>query len=108
MAARIELPPIEPSLGVHAVFLSTPREEVIYVKVLLESYEGVASYRTQNPEHEPGRALIAVLVAPDFARDATAVLEAIAATTGAVQHTAGAAELTGLQISLEPGDEPGR
>ena len=108
VASQIELPPIEPSLGVHVVFLSTPREEVIYVKVLLESYEGIASYRTQNSEHVPGRALIAVLVAPDFADDATAALQEIVASTGAVQHAAGPVELTGLQISLEPGDESGR
>ncbi len=105
MPGRLELPPVEPSLGVHVVFLSTPREEVIFVKVLLESYEGIASYRTQNPEHVPGRALIAVLVAPDFADDAASVLEEIVASTGAEPHTPEVDDLIGLQVSLEPGDE---
>jgi len=37
--ADIPLPPLDARLGVHVIFVSVPREEVIFVKVLLESFE---------------------------------------------------------------------
>ena len=101
----IELPPLDPALGAHALFVSVARAEVIYFKVLLVSFEGVAAYRTQDPEHVPGRALIAVLVAPDFADDAAAIVAEAAAAADIVQHTPEPADLIALYAALEPNDE---
>jgi len=75
--SQIPLPPLDAKLGVHVIFVSVPREEVIFVKVLLESFEGVAAYRTQDPRHRPGRALIAVMAPPDFVEDVRNILAEI-------------------------------
>ena len=101
----IELPPLDPALGAHPLFVSVARAEVIYFKVLLESFEGIACYRTQNAEHHPGRALIVVLVAPDFAADAIAIVEEAAATADILQHQAEPDDLIRLYAALEPNDE---
>jgi hypothetical protein len=101
----IELPPLDPALGAHPLFVSVARAEVLYFKVLIESFEGVACYRTQDPEHRPGRALIAVLVAPDFAADAAAIIGEAAASADIEQHTPEPADLIALYAALEPNDE---
>ena len=86
------------------IFISVPREEVIFVKLLLESFEGIAAYRTQNAEHVPGRALIAVLAPPDFVNDTRAVLAEIAETADVVAHAPAPAELAKLYSDLFDGD----
>jgi hypothetical protein len=96
----IPLPPLDPRLGVHVVFVSVPREEVIFVKVLLESFEGVAAYRTQNAEHRPGRALIAVLAPPDFVADTRSILAELVDTAGVIAHAPTPAELDKLYADL--------
>lgn len=101
---EIPLPPFDAKLGVHVIFISVPREEVIFVKVLLESFEGIAAYRTQNAEHVPGRALIAVLAPPDFVNDTRRVLAEIAETAGVVAHAPAPAELAKLYSDLFDGD----
>lgn len=98
--AEMPLPPLDPELGVHVVFVSVPREEVIFVKVLLESYEGITAYRTQNAEHLPGRALIAVLAPPDFLADTRRVLAEIIETADVVAHAPTAADLAQLYADL--------
>lgn len=98
--ADIPLPPLDASLGVHVIFISVPREEVIFVKVLLESFEGVAAYRTQDAEHVPGRALIAVLVPPDFGEDARRILAEIVEQGDLVAREPTAAELAKLYSDL--------
>lgn len=102
--ADIPLPPLDPALGVHVVFVSVPREEVIFVKVLLESYEGITAYRTQNAEHLPGRALIAVLAPPDFVADTRRVLAEIVETADVVAYAPSAADLAQLYADLFDGD----
>lgn len=82
----IPLTPLDPRLGVHVLFISVPREEVIFVKVLLESFEGVAAYRTQDAEHVPGRALIAVLAPADFVADTRKILAEILESADVVVH----------------------
>ena len=105
MTAAIELPPLDPALGTYPLFVSVARAEVIYLKVLLESFEGVACFRTQDPEHVPGRALVAVLAAPDFADDLLAILSEAAASADIVQHVPEPVDLIALYAALEPNDE---
>jgi hypothetical protein len=105
MAPAIELPPFDATFGVHVLFVSIPRHEAVYLTVLLESYEGLVSFRTQAPEHEPGRALLAVLIPPDFARDAVAVLEGAVETAGLTQHSPAPDDWIALRVALEVEDE---
>jgi hypothetical protein len=105
MPPAIELSPLDPTFGVHVLFVSVPRHEAVYLTVLLESYEGLVSFRTQAPEHEPGRALLAVLVPPDFAEDAVAVLEGAVATAGLTQHSPTPDDWIALRVALEVEDE---
>ena len=57
------------------LFLHVPRKEIAYVKFLFESYEGIAVVRTLDPD----RALLVVLVAPDFEATARAVVAELVA-----------------------------
>ena len=100
----IPLPPLDAALGVHVIFVSVPRAEVIFVKLLLESYEGIAAYRTQNAEHLPGRALIAVLAPPDFVADTRRVLAEITETADVVAYAPTAADLAKLYADLFDSD----
>ena len=106
MAPEFELPPVDPAFGAHVVFVSVPRKEAVYLTVLLESYEGIASFRTQDPEHAPGRTLVAILIPTDFAHDAIAVLEEVATTAGLTQHLPTPADWIELRVALEVEDEP--
>lgn len=73
--ATIEaLPPVDPALGVHPVFLNVARCDLIYVKVLLESFEGIGVMRSEEPFYEDDRALIVLLIVPDAADDALQLL----------------------------------
>jgi hypothetical protein len=101
---RIELPDVDPHLGARVAFVSLPRQDVLYFKVLLESYEGVAAYRTQEPHHAPGRALVAVLVAPDFAAAAVRILAEARDTVGAEIRAGSRAELAALYAALAESD----
>ena len=105
MPPAFDLPPVDSAFGVHVIFVSIPRREAVFFTVLLESYEGIASFRTQNPEHAPGRVLVAILIPPDFAHDAVAVLEETARTSGVTQHSPTPADLIELRIALEVEDE---
>lgn len=58
--------PIDPELGICALFLSAPRRHLTYLKLILESYEGVGVARTEQPFYQDDRALIVFLLAPDF------------------------------------------
>ena len=71
------LPPIDPDLGVHPLFLSIRRADAIYVKVILESYEGLGVTRTEQPHYEEDRALIVFLLVPDLADQARCLLSAL-------------------------------
>jgi len=97
---RIPLTPLDPRLGVHVLFISVPREEVIFVKVLLESFEGVAAYRTQDAEHLPGRALIAVLAPSDFVTDTRKILSEIIESANVVVHASTPEDLETLYSDL--------
>jgi hypothetical protein len=92
--------PFDARLGVHLVFVSVPREEVIFVTVLLESFEGIAAHRTQDPEHVPGRALIAVLAPPDFVEDTRRILAEIVESADVVVHAPTSVEIEKLYGDL--------
>jgi len=98
--ADIPLPPLDARLGVHVLFVSVPRAEVLFVKILLESFEGVAAYRTQDAEHVPGRALIAVLAPPDFVTDTRCILAEIRESADVVTHAPTPGELAKLYADL--------
>ena len=57
---------IDPELGLCACFVSAPRRHLIYIKVLLESYEGVGVARSEDPFYDDERALLVLLLVPDF------------------------------------------
>jgi hypothetical protein len=84
------LPPVDPELGVHPVFLSVPRADLIYIKILLESFEGIGVMRSEEPFYGPGRALVVLLIVPDSAADAVKLLnEARGVTDLALELVAG-------------------
>jgi len=58
--------PIDPALGVCALFVSAPRRNLTYLKLILESYEGVGVARTEIPFYGDDRALVVFLLVPDF------------------------------------------
>jgi hypothetical protein len=66
--------PLHPSLGVHVVFLSVSRADEIYVRVVLECHEGMGVARAHDVTSSPHRTLLSLLVVPDFASDACALL----------------------------------
>jgi len=70
-----------PSLGVHVAFLSVARKDEIYVRVVLECHEGFGVARAHEGEHEPDRTLLSLLIVPDFAEPARALLADLATTT---------------------------
>jgi hypothetical protein len=68
------IPPLVPELGVHVVFLSVARKDEIFVRVVLECHEGFGVARAHEGEHEPERTLLSLLIVPDFAEPARALL----------------------------------
>ncbi|MFQ5353095.1 MAG: DUF4911 domain-containing protein [Candidatus Binatia bacterium] len=62
-------------LGVYAFFFVLARRASVYLKVLLESYEGVGVMRSVDTEYASGKALVVVLVVPDFLAQARALLD---------------------------------
>jgi hypothetical protein len=57
---------VDDRLGLCALFVSAPRRHLAYIKVLLESYEGVGVARTERRFHTDDRALLVLLLVPDF------------------------------------------
>ena len=86
---------------VEPIFLRVPRQEVAYVKFIIESYEGVAVTRTLDRH----AALVALLVAPDFLPQARAIVAALAGEAGCceVPRPAGWIDLLADELDLEKG-----
>lgn len=63
---------------VEPILLAVPREEIAYVKFVVESYEDVAITRTLDRH----TALLALLVAPDFVPEARRIVAALSAEAG--------------------------
>jgi hypothetical protein len=66
------------SRDVEVLVIEVPRAEIAYVKFIFESYEGVAVTRTLDRR----RALLVLLVAPDFLDTARSILAALADEVG--------------------------
>ena len=75
---------------VFPIYLRLPPHEIAYVKFVFESYETVAVVRTLD-RHV---ALLVVLVVPDFADTARAVVASLVAE-GACEETAAPADFDG-------------
>jgi hypothetical protein len=60
------------------IWLRVPREEIGYVKFLVESYEGVAVVRTWDR----WTAVLVVLAVPDFVEDVRRMLASLAEEVG--------------------------
>lgn len=65
---------VDTELGVIPLFVAIAPSDLILLKVLLESFEGIGVIRTQDRCYTNGRALIVVIVVPDFVDDARALL----------------------------------
>ena len=74
-----KFPALDERLGVHPVFLVVPRATLLYVKVVLESYEGFGVLRTKMPYYTETDALIVLLIVPDFAEPSSQMLAELAA-----------------------------
>ena len=79
-ADRAVIPPLVPELGVHVVFMSVARRDEIFVRVVLECHEGFGVARAHEGEHEEDRTLLSLLIVPDFAEPARALLDELHAT----------------------------
>ena len=55
-------------LGVYTIFFDIPRFEVVYFRLVIESWEDGAVARTMEPSREgdPERTLVVALVVPDY------------------------------------------
>jgi hypothetical protein len=78
--SEIPVPPIDPALGLHPLYFAIARNDTIYVKVVLESYECLGVTRTEDPFYPDDRCLVVLLLVPDFVEDARAVLAALSET----------------------------
>jgi len=70
----LSLDRIDAELGLVPLFVSIAPADLISLKVLLESYEGVGVIRTQERCFAPGRALIVMLLVADAIEDARSLL----------------------------------
>jgi hypothetical protein len=60
-------------MDTHSKHFRLRREDIAYFKFIIESYEGMAVVRTQDP-HE---AIVELMVAPGWEKDAEEVLEGL-------------------------------
>jgi hypothetical protein len=91
-----------PCADVVPIFLRVPREEIGYVKFIVESYEDVAVTRTLDRR----AAVLALLVAPDFLPQARAIVAALAAELPCreIPRPAGCADLLADEPVPSKGD----
>ena len=82
-AASIRIPAFDAELGVHPAFIVVPKKDLLYVKLVLESYECFGVMRSQDSEFTELKALIVLLLVPDFVAHAEVVLNELAAEVGA-------------------------
>lgn len=68
-------------MDVVPIYLRVPRQDVVYVKCVFESYEGVGVCRTLD-RHE---ALLVAMVVPDALPAARAIIESLAAEGACVE-----------------------
>lgn len=57
--------PYDPVLGVYCVYALVPRPQIVFYKILIESYETLGVARSLEPHYRPGWALTCMLAVPD-------------------------------------------
>ena len=77
MANAIELGDVRERLGVYLAFLSVAHKEELYVRAILEGYEGSCVTRAHDPRFSPDRTLLSVLITPQFVPDVRELLSAL-------------------------------
>lgn len=66
-----------PLLGARAGFFAVPRAEVVYVKLAIESFEGIAIARSMDPEPNVAVVEVAVLATDDTFEAAGALVDVL-------------------------------
>lgn len=102
----------DPALGVHPVFVDLPRAEVVYFRLVVESWEHVAIPRTVQrwSTEDRERCLVVALVVPDFVEPALRWMARLAAEVDARPVVPDAQMLADLRRDLladSPGDAAG-
>jgi hypothetical protein len=74
-------------LGVYTLFFVVPRADVVYVRLVIESWEDFAVPRTMDRFHEGDRArqVVVVLAVPDYIGPCVRRLARLCGETGSVQ-----------------------
>jgi len=103
--SAIPVPALDPALGLHPLYFAIPRDDTIYVKVVLESYECLGVTRTEDPFYSGDRCLVVLLLVPDFVAEAREVLAALAHATRIEFPEPSAAMLERLRCELLDGLE---
>jgi len=60
-------------MDTHSRLLRLRREDIAYFKFIIESYEGMAVVRTQNPQE----AIVELMIAPGWDQDVNELLEGL-------------------------------
>ncbi|HYC55568.1 MAG TPA: hypothetical protein VEL28_11610 [Candidatus Binatia bacterium] len=79
---------LDGELGVYTLFFAVPRYEIVFFKLVIESYEGLASGRSMNrrpQDEESEQVLEVVLAVPDLIEDTRRMLSWLASATAAEQ-----------------------
>lgn len=60
-------------MDTHSRYFRVPREEIAYLKCIIESYEGMAVLRTKDPNE----AIVELMIAPGWERDFEELIESL-------------------------------
>jgi len=60
-------------MDTHSRFFRVPRQEIAYLKCIIESYEGMAVLRTCDPQE----AIVELMIAPGWERDLEELIEGL-------------------------------
>jgi hypothetical protein len=100
MPAFVQATAYDPALGVYAVFFTVARRDAVFVKLLLESYEGLGVVRTVERFYRPGVALQVMLAVPDMVDHLARVLDELAEWVEVRPVEAPAADRDALRADL--------
>lgn len=57
-------------MDTRSLFLRVPRQEIAYLKFIIESYEGMAIIRTKDPD----QAIVELMIAPGWEKEVEEIL----------------------------------
>lgn len=100
MYAFVQPDQYDPALGAYVVFFTIARRDAVFVKLLLESYEGLGVVRTVERFYRPGIALQVMLAAPDMVDHVERVLDELAERVEVRPVEVAAAERDALRADL--------